>query len=53
MHSLYNIKKTPKLFVLDSKKKILSKELSPEQLGEFFDQIIVAPEEEGNGGVKK
>ncbi len=40
MHSLFNIKKTPKLLVLDENKKILSKELSPEQLLQFFDQIL-------------
>ncbi|MCB0666902.1 MAG: DUF5106 domain-containing protein [Saprospiraceae bacterium] len=40
MHSLFNIKKTPKLFILDKDKKIISKDLGPEQLGEFFDQII-------------
>jgi len=40
MHSLYNIKKTPKLFVLDAEKKIISKDLSVEQLEEFFQQEI-------------
>ncbi len=46
MHSLYNIKQTPKLFVLDAEKKIVSKELNAEQLGEFFDHIIEKPESE-------
>lgn len=40
MHSLFNIKKTPKLFILDRDKKIISKDLGPEQLEEFFDHII-------------
>ena len=40
MHSLYNIKKTPKVFVLDENKKILSKELNAEQLATFFDQVL-------------
>ncbi|MBK8506605.1 MAG: DUF5106 domain-containing protein [Saprospiraceae bacterium] len=40
MHSLFNIKKTPKLFVLDKDKKILSKDLGPEQLEEYFDHLI-------------
>ncbi|NND08443.1 MAG: redoxin domain-containing protein [Saprospiraceae bacterium] len=40
MHSLFNIKKTPKVFVLDKDKKILSKELNAEQLATFFDQIL-------------
>ncbi len=42
MHSLYNIKKTPKLLVLDANKKIISKELNPEQLKTFLDQTIGA-----------
>ncbi len=37
MHSLFNIKKTPKLFILDKDKKIISKDLGPEQLEEFFE----------------
>ncbi|NND31125.1 MAG: redoxin family protein [Saprospiraceae bacterium] len=44
MHSLFNVKKTPKVFILDQNKKIISKDLGAEQLGEFFDQII-KPEE--------
>ncbi len=36
MHSLYNIKKTPKLFVLDRDKVILTKGISVDQLEEFF-----------------
>lgn len=40
MHSLFNIKKTPKLFILDKDKKIISKDLGPEQLGEFFDHVV-------------
>jgi len=40
MHALFNIKKTPKLFILDVDKKIISKDLGPEQLEEYFDQII-------------
>ncbi len=39
MHSLFNIKKTPKLFILDKDKKIISKDLGPEQLDEFFKHI--------------
>jgi thiol-disulfide isomerase/thioredoxin len=39
MHSLFNIKKTPKLFILDKEKKIISKDLGPEQLEEFFKHI--------------
>jgi thiol-disulfide isomerase/thioredoxin len=41
MHSLFNIKKTPKLFVLNKDKKIISKDLGADQLGAFFDQIII------------
>ncbi len=43
MHKLFNIKKTPKLFILDRNKKIVSKDLGPEQLDEFFDHIVEAP----------
>jgi len=39
MHSLYNVKKTPKLFILDENKQIISKDLGTDQLDEFFDQL--------------
>ena len=47
MHSLFYIKKTPKLFVLDADKKILTKDLNPEQLIEFFDQLLKNKVESG------
>ncbi len=43
MHSLYNIKKTPKMFVLDGEKRIITKDLSVEQLYEFFEQTLDSP----------
>ena len=42
IHSLYNIKSTPRVFVLDQDKKIISKGIGTEQLGEFFDIIFEA-----------
>jgi len=36
IHSLYNIKKTPKLFVLDRDKVIVTKGIGVEQLEQFF-----------------
>ena len=44
MHSLFNVKKTPKVFVLDQDKKIISKDLGADQLGEFFDHLIKTDE---------
>ncbi len=40
MHTLFNIRKTPKLFVLDHDKKIIGKDLAVEQLGAFLQHII-------------
>ncbi len=37
---LYNIKSTPQIFVLDSKKEILTKRIGAEQLEEVMDKII-------------
>lgn len=41
MHQLFNIKKTPKLFVLDKDKKIISKDIGVEQLDNFCDRVIL------------
>ena len=38
--SIYDVKTTPRIFVLDENKKILSKRIGVEQLPELFDQII-------------
>ena len=38
--SIYDIKTTPRIFVLDENKKILSKRIGVEQLPELFDQIL-------------
>lgn len=37
---IYNIKSTPQIFVLDKNKKILSKRIGAEQLGDVIDNII-------------
>ena len=39
VRTLYNVRRTPKLFVLDQEKKILTKELNTEQLYEYFDKV--------------
>src|SRR5690606_21425838 len=36
----YDIKSTPQIYILDSKKEILMKKIGAEQLGEVMDQII-------------
>ncbi len=38
--SIYDVKTTPRIFVLDENKKILSKRIGVEQLPELFDQIL-------------
>ena len=38
--SIYDVKTTPRIFVLDENKQILSKRIGVEQLPELFDQII-------------
>lgn len=38
--TLYNIKSTPQIFVLDKNKKIIMKRIGAEQLGEVMDKII-------------
>ena len=38
---LYDVKSTPMIYVLDSKKEIISKRIGAEQLGEVMDQIIL------------
>ncbi len=38
--TLYNIKSTPQIFVLDKDKKIIMKRIGAEQLGEVMDKII-------------
>ncbi len=40
VRTLYNVRRTPKVFVLDQEKKIISKELGVDQLREYFDTII-------------
>ena len=40
VRTLYNVRRTPKLFVLDADKKIITKELSIEQLREYFDDVV-------------
>ncbi len=37
---VYNIKSTPQIYLLDSKKEILSKRIGAEQLEEVIDKII-------------
>ncbi len=46
VRTLYNVRRTPKLFVLDEDKKILTKDLNVEQLYEYFETMI-GPEEKG------
>ena len=38
--TLYNIKSTPQIFILDKNKKIIMKRIGAEQLGEVMDKII-------------
>jgi peroxiredoxin len=40
VRTLYNVRRTPKVFVLDSDKKIVTKELGVEQLREYFDTVV-------------
>ena len=44
VRTLYNVRRTPKLFVLDQDKKILTKELNVEQLYEYFETRIIQEE---------
>ncbi len=43
--TIYDIKSTPQIYILDSKKEILMKKIGAEQLGEVMDQIIKMGEE--------
>lgn len=44
--SLYYIKSTPQLFILDKNKEIISKRIAPEQLEEVMDRIIEMKQKE-------
>ncbi|MEY4902945.1 MAG: hypothetical protein RLZZ292_760 [Bacteroidota bacterium] len=39
-NTLYDVKSTPQVFILDKEKKIISKRIAGEQLGEVMDEII-------------
>ncbi|MCB0560135.1 MAG: redoxin domain-containing protein [Lewinellaceae bacterium] len=45
--TVYNIKSTPQLYILDRNKEILSKRIGAEQLEEVMDKIIEMREKEG------
>ena len=46
--SLYNIKTTPQIYILDQNKEILSKRIGAEQLEEVMEQLIKMKEEMDN-----
>ncbi len=48
--TIYSIKTTPQIYVLDKKKEILSKRIGAEQLEEVMDRIMEMKQKENQGG---
>lgn len=44
--TVYDVKSTPQVYILDAEKRILTKKISPDQLGEVMDKIFKIKENE-------
>ncbi len=47
--TLYDIKSTPQIYILDENKEIISKRIGAEQIAEVMDKILEMKEKEAKG----